>query len=79
MPRTCTIRRHQKRQDVETALIDQRPFRRIAEQFRVSASALVRHCDDHIPVALARAEEAAEVACAGDPLAQVTSHGDGHA
>ena len=60
MPRTCTICRHDRLADIDTALVDRRPFRSIAKQFSVGASALLRHHDDHLPAKLLRAKRVAE-------------------
>ena len=71
MPRKCTICCHGKRPEIDNALVGRTPFRHIAAQFSVSTSALVRHSDDHIPVALTKAHEAAAVAHADTILGQV--------
>ncbi len=71
MPRRCTVCTHDKRDDIDQALVARQPFRHIAAQHRVSTSALVRHHDDHIPAALVKAQEATEAAQADNLLAQV--------
>ncbi len=71
MPRRCTICTHEKRTDIDQALVGRRPFRDIAGQFDVSKSALVRHHDDHLPASLVKAQEATEAAQADALLAQV--------
>ncbi len=71
MARTCTICRHEKRADIDKALIARMPFRNIAGQHKVSKSALVRHLDDHIPAALLKAKDAEEIASADELLSQV--------
>jgi hypothetical protein len=71
MPRTCTICRHKKRDDIDKALVDRRPFRSIAEQHGVSATSLIRHHDDHLPAKLVRAKRAAEAVEADALLDQV--------
>jgi len=71
MARTCTVCRHPDRPAVDMALVNHRPYRNIAAQFRLSASALVRHHDDHLPATLASAKAAEETAHADDLLAQV--------
>jgi phage terminase small subunit len=43
MPRTCTICVHPNRNEIETELENRSPFRNIAEQFRLTASAVFRH------------------------------------
>ncbi len=71
MPRVCTVCTHEKRAEVDQALIVRQPFRTIAGQYGVSKSALLRHHDDHLPAALVRAQEATEAAQADALLAQV--------
>jgi len=71
MPRVCTVCVHDDRPAVDQALVNHRPYRNIAAQFRLSTSALVRHHDDHLPETLARAKAAAETAYADDLLDQV--------
>ncbi len=71
MPRTCTVCRHPKRTEIDVALVEHRPFRDIARQFGPSKDALVRHHDNHLPAALVKAQDAAEVAHADTILAQV--------
>ena len=71
MPRTCTVCRHARRHEIDTALVGRRPFRDIAGQHDVSKSALVRHFDDHLPAALVKAKEAIDTAHADTILGQV--------
>ena len=71
MPRTCTICRHARREEIDTSLIERQSFRDIAGQHKVSKSALVRHFDDHLPTLLIRAQKATEAAQADALLAQV--------
>lgn len=59
MAQTCKICRHVKRNDVEKAILANVPYRRIAELFQVSISALSRH-KEHIPAALLGAGRAAK-------------------
>ncbi len=72
MPRRCTICTHDKRGEIDQALVARQPFRAISRQFGASKDALVRHSDDHLPAALVRAQEATEAAQADNLLAQVT-------
>ena len=71
MPRRCTVCTHNKRAEIDQALVARQPFRTIADRFSVSKSALIRHHDDHLPAALVRAQEATEAAQADALLAQV--------
>ena len=71
MPRTCTVCQHAKRNEIDAALIEHRPYRDIARRFGPSKDALVRHHDNHLPAALVKAKDAAEVAHADTILDQV--------
>ena len=71
MPRVCTVCVHDDRPAVDQALVNHRPYRNIAAQFRLSTSALVRHHDDHLPETLTKAKAAEETARADDLLEQV--------
>ncbi len=71
MPRRCTVCTHDKRDEIDQALVARQPYRYIAKQYGLSAAALVRHSDDHLPAALVRAQEATEAAQADALLAQV--------
>ena len=71
MARRCTICAHEKRPDIDRALVAGEKYRDIAGQFGVSRSALVRHSDDHLPASLVKAHDAAEAAQADALLAQV--------
>ena len=71
MPRKCTICTHKKGSQIDKALVERKAFRNIAEQFRVSVGALVRHSDDHLPASLVQAQKATEAAQADALLAQV--------
>jgi hypothetical protein len=71
MPRRCTVCRHEDRAHIDAALLSGAPFRDIAGRHGLSKSALERHKADHLPVHLAQARAAAEVARADDLLSQV--------
>ena len=71
MPRRCTICTHKSRAKIDQALVERQAFRAIARQYGVSKDALIRHHDDHLPVALVKAQAAAEAAQADALLAQV--------
>ncbi len=70
MPRTCTVCASPKRAAIDKALLNNEPYRHIASQHGVSTAALQRH-RSHIPQALAKAQEAEEIAQADDLLGQV--------
>jgi hypothetical protein len=70
MPR-CTICTHAEREVIEQALLAGQPFRAVAVRFGTSATALFRHKQDHLPVALLSAQGAAEIAHGDNLLEQV--------
>ncbi len=71
MPRTCTICGHSQRLEIDRALVEGSTYRTIADRFGLSETALKRHKSDHLPGHVARAQEAAQVADAGDLLDQL--------
>lgn len=71
MPRVCTVCSHAERSTIDKALVAGEPFRNIAERFETSSTALFRHKADHIPPALAKAQEAATVREASSLLQEV--------
>ena len=65
----CT---HGARAAIDRALVGGEPHRRIAHRFAASPDAVLRHKQGgHLPVKLARAEEAKQIAEATDLLAEV--------
>ncbi len=73
MPRACTACSHPERRAIDAALVSGEPFRKTAERFGTSTTALHRHKSEHLPVTLSKAREAEEVAYAGDLLEEVRS------
>jgi hypothetical protein len=71
VPRVCTVCVHPDRPTVDMALVNRRPFRTIADQFRVSKTALIRHHDDHLPATLATAQADQEGTQAIDLMAEL--------
>ena len=71
MPRTCTICRHDRLAAIDKALVNRRPFRDIANRYKLTKSSLLRHHDDHLPAKLVRAKRAAEAVEADALLDQV--------
>lgn len=76
MPRTCTVCLHPQKPEIDSALLSGQPFRNVALRFGTSSSALFRHRNDHIPVALAKAHEAKEIEHGDDLFSQVRSLND---
>lgn len=68
MPRTCTVCAHLQRSEIDRALTESTPNRRIAAQYGVSEQSVRRHRADHLPGHVARAKEAERVADADDLL-----------
>jgi hypothetical protein len=64
MPQVCTICRHQKRHEIDQALLAGQPFRNIAERFGTSSTALFRHKQKDLPAARLKAKQVAEVVSA---------------
>ena len=71
MPRACTVCTHPQREEINKALVRNEKFRYVAERYGLSTTALHRHKAEHMPVALVKAQEAADVAEADDLLSQV--------
>lgn len=72
MPRVCTICTHEKRGEIDAALLADEPYRHIAARFGTSTSALQRH-REHLPKFLVKASEAQDAAQADTLLEQVRS------
>jgi hypothetical protein len=60
MPLTCTICRHEKRNEIDEALLNGEPLRNIAKQNGTSVTALYRHKKAHITATLTSAKQATE-------------------
>jgi hypothetical protein len=58
--RPCTVCAHEKRQEIDKALITGTTHRNVAEQFRLSPSAVYRHKRGHLSARIKRAFEAKE-------------------
>jgi len=64
----CSICIHPQREEIdESLLLSAKPLRTIADQFRVSKTALLRHKADHIPTDLVKARQADEI-CRAESL-----------
>lgn len=60
MARSCTVCAHEKRQEIDKALVTGTTHRNVAERFRLSPSAVYRHKRGHLAARLKRAFEAKE-------------------
>ncbi len=72
MPRPCSICKHPQRADIDQAIAKRQTSNtEIASLFGVTEAAIRRHASNHIPPALAKASQAAEVAQADTLLREV--------
>jgi len=60
MGRCCTVCTHEKRQEIDKALVTGATHREVSERFRLSPSAVYRHKQGHLAARLKRAFEASE-------------------
>lgn len=60
MARTCTVCAHEKRAQIEAAIVARQPNRRIAAQFGLSATSIRRHTSEHISETIQHVQEAKE-------------------
>jgi hypothetical protein len=60
MGRMCTVCSHEKRQEIDKALVSGATHREVSERFRLSPSAVYRHKQGHLSERLKRAFEAKE-------------------
>jgi hypothetical protein len=70
-PRACTVCTHPELEAINRALVEGIPNRRIASHHDVTERAVRNHKAGHLPAALAKAQEAEEVAKADDLLSDV--------
>ena len=68
--RKCKACLHPERKQIDSALVEGASIRDISRRFRMSAAAVARHVA-HIPKALAKAKDAAEIADAGTLLGRI--------
>jgi hypothetical protein len=71
MPRVCTICSHEKRAEIESAVVANAPFRDIARQFGVSKDAVARHVSEHIHQTVQQSHAAMEEARGLDVVQQL--------
>ena len=70
MARRCTVCAHLDVAAINTAMLNHKPFLGLAKQFGLKRDALVRHYDTHLPAAMAKAKEEADIRRAIDHVAQ---------
>ncbi len=71
MAQTCTICRSPKRQEIDTALLANTPFRHIASQYGTSTTALQRHKKNDLPRVMVQSRQAAEEVHGADLLSEM--------
>jgi hypothetical protein len=70
VPRTCTICNHERRSEIDAALLNETPYRHIAARYGTSTGALQRH-REHLPKQLVKAQEQEDVSQAIDVVKQL--------
>jgi hypothetical protein len=71
VPRSCTVCEHPEREAIDHALVGDSSNLSVSSLFGVSESAVRRHKANHLPAALAKAQDAEEASRADDLLRQV--------
>jgi hypothetical protein len=71
MPQPCSICTHPDRHEIDHAIANDAPNRRIATQYGLSEAAVRRHKADHLPAKVAKATDARQVVEAGSLLEQL--------
>src|SRR5258708_25608302 len=71
MSRTCTVCNNPRVSEINQALLGSEAYRIIAKRFGASQSAMYRHQQEHLPQALVKAKDAAELLSADNLLARV--------
>lgn len=71
MSRKCSICTHPKCEEINQALLDGVPKRRIAAQYNVSDTSIRRHARNHLPEKLVQAHGVAEIVAADKLLASL--------
>jgi hypothetical protein len=71
MPRKCGICAHEKREEIDKALLNGDTLRNIAQKHGVSLDMVNRHKKNHVAKRLAKAAEAKDVAAGGTLLDQL--------
>jgi hypothetical protein len=71
MSRVCSICSHASRSAIDLAITNGLPNRRIAAQHTVTEQAVRRHAADHLPVAMTKARDEADISHAIDVVQQL--------
>lgn len=70
MPRICTICTHEKKEEIDKALINNESLRNIAKRFNLSSAAVNRH-KVHLPATLTKAKDVQEIAQADNVMGEL--------
>ena len=62
MGQTCKTCHHPNVQAIDKSLLAGEPYRSVARQYEASPPSVYRHQQDHLPAAMVKAVEAAEMA-----------------
>jgi len=73
MTRVCMVCSHPERAEIDRQLLSGASYRKIAEQFHVTAQVQLRHKADHLLAELVKAKQAEDVSRATDLLAMATT------
>jgi len=74
MARPCSVCNHPEVDQINRLILSgEMSFRKIAERFGISTTAVYRHGQEHIPIQATKASEAVEVAKADDLLSDIIS------
>lgn len=71
MPRSCTICTHEKRSEIEAAVVKGASFRVIASQFSVGDASIQRHAASHIQASVSNSQAVKEEARGIDVVNQL--------
>ena len=71
MPKVCPVCAHEKRQEIEKALLGSAKLPEIAQRFSLPKWSLYRHKQRHLPARLKKAQEAQEMTDADSLLGQM--------
>ena len=71
MPRICKICVHPRVSEINQMLVGSEAYRSVAKHFGVSESGVYRHQEHHLPTALIKAKDAAEIIASDGLMAKV--------
>jgi Psq-like protein len=68
----CTICKHLERDAIDRAIVSGKSQRQLARIFNVSRDSILRHSRQHVPVTIAKSEDATVLAHADDLVGQIS-------